>query len=157
MMSFENNQSMYEIWTPSAFLFPFFALACERIFIETHNIENKLVIGPENIPFEGVRDCTFQPGNCTGWGSEGVNVALVLLLGTSVLWHSPVHCDTAQCVGTWHQCIVTQPSVLWHSPVYCDTAQCIVTQPSVLWQRSVLWHRPVYCDTAQAKVVGSGL
>ena len=30
------------------------------------------VTGPENILFAGT-SCIFQPGNVTGWGSEGVN------------------------------------------------------------------------------------
>ena len=31
--------------------------------------------GPSNILFVGVYACTFQPGNFTGWASEGVNVS----------------------------------------------------------------------------------
>ena len=30
-----------------------FALACERIFIKTHSVESRYVIGPENIQFAG--------------------------------------------------------------------------------------------------------
>ena len=52
-------------------LFFLFALACERILIETYSIESRRAIGPENILFT-VRPCIFQPGNFTGWGSEGV-------------------------------------------------------------------------------------
>ena len=33
-------------------------------------------IGPENILFAGVRPCIFQPGNFTGWGSEGVKTGI---------------------------------------------------------------------------------
>ena len=50
----------------------FFALACKRIFNKTHCIKSIFVIVPENILFQA---CvyTFQPGNFTSWGSEGVN------------------------------------------------------------------------------------
>ena len=41
-----------------------------------HSTESRPVIGPSNILFAGVYVCTFQPGNITGWGSEGVNKAL---------------------------------------------------------------------------------
>ena len=30
------------------------------------------VTAAENVLFVGVHPCTFQPGNFTGWGSEGV-------------------------------------------------------------------------------------
>ena len=52
----------------------FFVLACERIFIKTHSIKNRCVIGPENMQCLQVRPpCSFTPVNFTGWGSEGVN------------------------------------------------------------------------------------
>ena len=35
-------------------------------------MEIRFVIEPSNILFGGVYVCTFQPGNFTGWGSEGV-------------------------------------------------------------------------------------
>ena len=34
---------------------------------------NELLVRPSDILFAGVHVCTFQPGNFTGWGSEGVN------------------------------------------------------------------------------------
>ena len=34
------------------------------------------VTGPSNILFGGVYMCTFQPGNFTGWGSDGVKKVL---------------------------------------------------------------------------------
>ena len=37
-----------------------------------HSIESRFVIGPSNILFVGV----YVPGNLTGWGSEGVKMAL---------------------------------------------------------------------------------
>ena len=37
-----------------------------------HSIKNRFVIGQSNILSGGVYICTFQPGNFTGWGSEGV-------------------------------------------------------------------------------------
>ena len=36
------------------------------------SIKSRLVIGQSNILFGGVYVCTFQPGNFTDWGSEGV-------------------------------------------------------------------------------------
>ena len=50
-----------------------FTWARERIFIKMVSIENRFVIGPSHILFWGVHACTFQPGNFTGCGSEGVN------------------------------------------------------------------------------------
>ena len=41
-----------------------------------HSSESRLVIGPSNILFAGVYVCTFQPGNFTGWGSQGVKAGL---------------------------------------------------------------------------------
>ena len=38
-----------------------------------HRTESRFVKGPSNILFVRVYVCTFQPGNFTGWGSEGVN------------------------------------------------------------------------------------
>ena len=39
--------------------------------MKKHNIESRFVIGPENMQ---VYARTFEPENCTGFGSEGVNV-----------------------------------------------------------------------------------
>ena len=37
-----------------------------------HIVESRFVIGPSNILFGDVYECSFQPGNFTGWGSEEV-------------------------------------------------------------------------------------
>ena len=37
-----------------------------------HSIESRFVKGPSKHVFAGVYVCTFQPGNFTGWSSEGV-------------------------------------------------------------------------------------
>ena len=58
----------------SLFVF-FFTLACERIFIKTYSTESRCDIEPENRLFAGMA-VHFQPGNVTGWGSEGVNNVL---------------------------------------------------------------------------------
>ena len=47
-------------------------LACKWIFIKTHSIESRLVIGLQNILFAGVCMYFFEPRNLTGWSSEGV-------------------------------------------------------------------------------------
>ena len=39
-----------------------------------HSVRRRFVAGPSNILFAGVYVYTFQPGNFTGWGSEGVKV-----------------------------------------------------------------------------------
>ena len=49
-----------------------FALAREKIFIKTYNIESRFVIQPKIYCLQAYT-CTFQPGNFTRWGSEGVN------------------------------------------------------------------------------------
>ena len=38
-----------------------------------HSIASRFVTEPSNILFSGVYVCTFQPGNFTSWGNEGVN------------------------------------------------------------------------------------
>ena len=67
-MKTTNKSAKYE--SLSFFVF-IFALARERIFIKTHNVETRFDIGPENRPLAGV--CVqFAARKCTGWGSEGV-------------------------------------------------------------------------------------
>ena len=67
----------------SSRLFPSFAWARKKTSIKRHITEIRFVTGPSNILFAGAYVCSFQPGNVTGWGSEGVNhyvqVALLLL------------------------------------------------------------------------------
>ena len=55
-------------------LFLLVAWARERTSIKMHSIKSRLVIGPSNILFGGMYVRTFQPGNFTGEGSEGVNI-----------------------------------------------------------------------------------
>ena len=45
-----NRSRKFEIIKP---FYVFFALACEWIFIKTHAIEIRFVIGPGNMPFSG--------------------------------------------------------------------------------------------------------
>ena len=40
-----------------------------------HGVESRSVTGPANILFAGVYVCTLQPGNFTGWDSQGVKDA----------------------------------------------------------------------------------
>ena len=59
---------------------PFFSLLlssalacpCERSFIKMHSTKSRCVIGMENIVCTRTHPCIFEPGNFTGWGSEGV-------------------------------------------------------------------------------------
>jgi len=67
MMSLENDNSK----PFSSFVF-LFASACERMFIKTRSIESRCNTEPGNGLFAGM-SVHIQPGNCTGWGSEGVN------------------------------------------------------------------------------------
>ena len=64
----ENDQ----IWNHQYF-FARFAWRRERISVKMHSIKSRFAIRPSNILSEGLHVRTFQPGNCTGWGSEGVN------------------------------------------------------------------------------------
>ena len=50
-----------------------FASARERISIKTHSTESRFVTGPSNVLFAGAYVSTFQPGNVSSWGSEGVS------------------------------------------------------------------------------------
>ena len=52
----------------------FFALACERIFIKTHNIESRCIIGQENTLFAGA-SVHLSAQKFTGWGSEGIKTS----------------------------------------------------------------------------------
>ena len=45
-----------------------------------HSIESRFVTGPSDMLFAGMYVCTFQPGNFTGWGYEGVNYNTALAL-----------------------------------------------------------------------------
>ena len=45
--------------------------------IKTRSIETRFVIGPSYILSAGVYVSILQPGNFTGWGSEGVNAEIV--------------------------------------------------------------------------------
>ena len=57
---------------PNLKIFKPFAWTGERTSIRMYSIESSFVIGPSVILFSGVYGCTFQSGNFTGWGSEGV-------------------------------------------------------------------------------------
>ena len=66
--------NLKSVWLLFSFFFsPSVACVRERTSIETHGIERKFVIGLSNILIADVYVCTFQPGNYTSWGSEGVN------------------------------------------------------------------------------------
>ena len=47
----------------------------EEISIKMLNIKSRFVIGPSNILYTGMHVYTFQPGNFTGCGSEGVKLS----------------------------------------------------------------------------------
>ena len=53
--------------------FPPFVWARESTSIKMHSTEGRFVTGPSNTLSAGVYVDAFQPGNCTGCGSEGVN------------------------------------------------------------------------------------
>ena len=46
------------------------------VSIKMHSTDGRFVTGPSDILFAGVYVCTFQPGNFTGWSSDGVNETL---------------------------------------------------------------------------------
>ena len=58
-----------------------------------HNIERSFVIGLSYTPFACVYVCNFEPGNFTGWGSEGVNALFLAYFYFSVLFF-----NTSECV-----------------------------------------------------------
>ena len=57
------------------------------------SVESRFVIAPSNILFGSVHRCNFEPGNFTGWGSEGVNALFLAYFYFSVLFF-----DTSECV-----------------------------------------------------------
>ena len=62
------------ILKPLKLFYPF-AWAPKRTFIKIHSIDSGFVTGPSNILSAGAYVCIFEPGNFTGWGSEGVKVS----------------------------------------------------------------------------------
>ena len=50
-----------------------FAWARERSSVKMRSIESRFVTGPSNTLFGGAHVLAFQPGNFTGWDSDGVN------------------------------------------------------------------------------------
>ena len=61
---------MQNVKSFSLFVF-FFTLALEKIFIKMHRAEWRCYRTRKQTVFD-VHPCIFQPGNSTGWGSEGV-------------------------------------------------------------------------------------
>ena len=59
----------------SFWLFYPLARARERTYIQMHSAESGYVTEPSNVLSAGAYVCSFQPGNFTGWGSEGVKVS----------------------------------------------------------------------------------
>ena len=102
--------------------FPPFAWARERTSAKMHSVESRFVIGPSDILFADVYKCIFQPGNFTGWGSEGVNnnnsnntnyyLCLVQSM-QAVSRSSTLHCNTFYENRIMR---ITVPGIL--SPVY---------------------------------------
>ena len=60
MMSLENKQHPLGNLKPLWIFDFFFRMACERIFIKTHSIESRRVIGPERTVCRRVR-ASFSP------------------------------------------------------------------------------------------------
>ena len=58
MMSLENDTIKMQNFKSFSLLFPFFSLtlACEKIFIKTHCIESRPVMGLENVLFADMRE-----------------------------------------------------------------------------------------------------
>ena len=56
--------------------FPLHMITWKDVY-ENSKYWSRFLIIPSNILFTSVYMCTFQPGNFTGWGSEGVNVKTV--------------------------------------------------------------------------------
>ena len=88
----------------SHFVF-FFAVPCERIFTNTHSTESRCVIQNKTKLRLQAHLCIFQPGNCTGLGSEGVNNKAVLCFvpykqhhrSTPVSRNGTLHADCSKC------------------------------------------------------------
>ena len=64
------NKSV-KIEIPKSLLVLVFALACAGIFIKKHITESELLKDRKRYSLQACA-CTFQPGNWTGWCSEGV-------------------------------------------------------------------------------------
>jgi len=69
--SLEKDQYRVQNFKPLNVSVLFFALALERIFIETHSIESRCVIGAENVLFVGA-SLHFSARKFYRLGSEGV-------------------------------------------------------------------------------------
>ena len=64
---------------PSSLLVIFLAQACEQILIKMHSIKSRLSQDRKTRCLQA-RPCSFQPGHFTGWGSERVNGAIVVIV-----------------------------------------------------------------------------
>ena len=69
----------------------FFATSREIISTKMHSIDGRFVLGPSDTLFAGLYVCSFQPGNFTGWGSEGVKVKEILQCFVVCTTHSPLY------------------------------------------------------------------
>ena len=67
-MLLDHSSKSGEFETPKPFCFPFFHRHVEGFFIKMHSIESRGDIGH----CLQAHPCIFQPGNFTGWDSEGV-------------------------------------------------------------------------------------
>ena len=94
---------------------PFFPFAWtrEKKSIKLRRTESSFVIGPSNILLAGVRECTFQPGNCTGCGSEGVERCSLQhngwLTGVSKRVNWFLDFDVRESIGQGRQGLQVQP------------------------------------------------
>ena len=87
---FENNPWKCEIWNPWAFFF--FTPACERILIKMHSTENRCYRTRKYTVCRNAH-ASFEPGNLTGWGSEGVNVSPNSWLTDMISWDATSVCQ----------------------------------------------------------------
>ena len=100
--SLEDKIKVQNLKPLSLFVF-FFALALERIFIKIHRTERRCYRTGKYTVFV-VHPCIFQPGNFTGWGSEGVKDTSMWMRLQGCKRHH-IFCMTCFDLERWFLCV----------------------------------------------------
>ena len=121
------KKTAIKVWNWKSFIL-FCIIVCERVFIKMVSIERRCVTN-QKIYCLQAHVCTFQPGNFTGWGSEGVNVSLSHTLHP----HTYLH----MC---W--CIICVFSLFWksESKKNCHCKNSKIFLASLTYFKLIAWH-----------------
>ena len=91
-----------------------FHMSMWKNFHQNTQYWSRFVMGPSNTLSAGMYVYTFQPGNFTGWGSEGVNG---IGHGGSSDWLYSLL--TLSCCPSSHQLLISHPTKEIYERVFC--------------------------------------